>query len=155
MSKINGIKYKLHLTALISLAIFLSFRLIFLLLTEGGYFPIQTVKITATYEHISRKELETILSHYLNKGFFFISIKAMSEELQQLPWTKTVDIQKIWPDTLKIVLIEKMPVAIWNNSLITEEGEVFQHHGELAEINLPKLSGPINQEKMSYKFTKN
>lgn len=132
---------------LIVFALLLSARLVYLFVSDAQRFPITTVKIAASYEHINRKQLESILSNYLGSSFFTLSISRLTSELMQLDWTKEVSIEREWPDILKIRVEEKMPAAIWNNVLMTSEGELFNVGNEQKlDLKLPRLSGPENQQ---------
>jgi cell division protein FtsQ len=135
-------QYSKILTLLTFCAFLLIAHILYILLFDTKRFPINTVKIMATYEHISHKQLETILEKYLNTSYFGLSARALTEELQKLEWIKQALVEKIWPDTLKITIEERRPIATWNTDLITAEGEVFK--GKNAIDTLPHLYGPKN-----------
>ena len=139
------LRYTSLLTFLIVCALFLTARLAYLFLADASRFPINTVKIAANYQHITRKQLESVLSNYLNASFFSLSVHRLQDDLLALDWSDRVYIERIWPNTLKITLVEKAPVAIWNHSLMTSDGEVFNADVE-QEAGLPKLSGPLQQQ---------
>ncbi|KTD64637.1 cell division protein FtsQ/DivIB [Legionella spiritensis] len=134
------------LTLLLVSAFFLGGRLIYLYLADATRFPVNTVKVTATYQHISHQQLEAILSDYLSNSFFFLPVGRLHTELSELDWISRVRVERVWPDSLKIVLIEKKPVAIWNNALLTKDGDVFNEGGAVEDFFLPKLRGPANQQ---------
>ncbi|GGI88673.1 cell division protein FtsQ/DivIB [Legionella impletisoli] len=140
------LRYTGHLILLIICALLLSLRLLYLFLADSSRFPINTIKISATYQHISRAQLETILSNYSGASYFTLSTGALFQQLRALDWTDQVEIDRIWPDTLKITLIEKKPVAIWNNQLITAKGEFLGNDIALYSSSLPRLNGPENQQ---------
>ena len=135
------------LTVLVFFALLLTARLVYFFLSDAQRFPITTVKIAASYEHINRKQLETILSTYLRYSFFTLSVSQLNSALMGLDWTKEVKIEREWPDTLKITLVEKIPAAIWNDELMTLDGEVFNvGQDQRADLKLPLLGGPANQQ---------
>jgi len=141
------LRYASFLTVLIVVAFILAARLIYLYVADPQRFPIGTVKVVASYQHITHKQLATVLSDYLNSSFFTLSVRRLYGDLASLDWAKNVQIERIWPDTLKITLIEKIPIATWNKALITKKGEIFNEGGELTNSSLPHLSGPANQQK--------
>ncbi|MBP6917905.1 MAG: cell division protein FtsQ/DivIB [Legionellaceae bacterium] len=139
------------LSMLVVCAVLLMARLAYLYLANPENFPISTFKIEASYQHITRKTLEGILEKYTHKGFFSISVRDLRTELADLYWTDTVDVARIWPDTLKIKVIEKRPVAIWNHVLMTADGLLFdlspaEWQKEANAEHLPELNGPKNQQ---------
>jgi cell division protein FtsQ len=121
-------------------------RLVYLYLSDAQRFPISRVKISATYQHITRKQIEAALSSYMNKSFFAVSIRHLKSDLLMLSWSEHVNISRIWPDSLQITLVEKIPVAIWNNVLMTAQGDLFSVGKEQVDLSLPKLSGPEQQQ---------
>lgn len=73
-------------------------------------------------------------------------VTRLQNELTELNWIDTASVERVWPDTLKIKLVEKTPVAIWGNSLMTADGRLF-NEGEIPEgLAIPRLSGPISQQ---------
>ncbi len=137
------------LSMLVVCALLLMARLTYLYLSNTENFPINTFKIEANYQHITRENLEGILEKYTHKGFFSISVRDLQSELAALNWSDKVEISRIWPDTLKIKILEKQPIAIWNHVLMTKDGFLFdltpaQWQKELNVDQLPELNGPKN-----------
>ena len=140
------LRYASLLTLLIVCALVLAARLIYLFLADVQRFPISTVKVAANYQHITRKQLETVLTNYLDTSFFSLPVRRLHADLLALDWSDQVYIERIWPDTLKITLVEKEPVAVWNDAMMTVTGELFNIGKEITETNLPRLSGPAHQQ---------
>lgn len=144
-------RYIGFLTLLIVFALLLVTRLVYLYLADSQRFPINTVKITANYQHVERKQLESVLENYGNESFISLPVERLKADLTALTWVSDVAIERTWPDTLKIKLIEKIPVAIWNNSLMTEDGQLFNVSEldldkQARDYALPRLSGPNGQQ---------
>ncbi len=140
-------RYTSFLMILFVCALFLAARLIYLYLADSQRFPIHTVKIVASYHHISHKQLETVLANYLDSSFFSLPVRKLYTDLAALDWTQSINIERIWPDTLKITLLEKTPMATWNNMMLTENGELFDGGHTENEMVLPHLKGPVNQQQ--------
>lgn len=142
-------RYGSFLTLLIVCGLLLASRLLYFFLSDAQRFPINTVKISATYQHITRKQLELILASYLNKSFFLLPLRQLTDELSALDWAHYVEITRVWPDTLNITLEEQTPVAIWNDTLMAEDGTLLSSSNDslLMEANLPHLTGPTEQQK--------
>lgn len=140
-------RYSATLLFLVLSMILLSGRLLYLVISDAQRFPINTVKIAASYDHITRQQLEKVLSPYLREGFFGFSAKQLAYDLKQLAWCADASVQRIWPDIVKITVVERVPVAIWNKALMTESGEVFQPEKDaMPQDGLPRLSGPEAQK---------
>ena len=80
-------------------------------------------------KHLNRDDIIKIISSFNNTNIFNFNIKKLHKEISKNTWVKEASIQKIYPDTIKIFLKEKEPIAIWQNkygnSLITKNGEII------------------------------
>ena len=140
------LRYTSLLMILILCALMLTARIVYLFLADAERFPISTVKIVANYQHITRQQLEGVLSNYLNASFFALPVRRLHNDLLKIDWADQAYVQRLWPGTLKITLVEKVPVAKWNDSLMTGDGELFNIGKEQPELALPHLSGPTSQQ---------
>lgn len=140
-------QFSTRLAGLLVCACLLTGRLAYVTLSDTALFPVNTVKIEATYEHITRETLEAILSPHLKHSFLLLSTRKLQEELSVLDWTDTVRVTRTWPDILHVTLIEKQPVAVWNDAFITSEGVLFNQGGVLeGAYQGPYLYGPAEQQ---------
>lgn len=141
-----GLRYLTIMGLLILSALLLTGRLGYLYLADAERFPITTIKVAATYEHITHKELENVLAKYLDASFFLLSVKGLQSELNSMSWIDTAYVERVWPDTLKIKLTEKKPVAIWGDALMTRDGKLFNQGSVPSDLDIPKLKGPQSQQ---------
>lgn len=140
-------RYLTVLILLIACMFFFAGRMIYWYAADSIRFPINIVKIAATYEHISHKQLEVILAPYVNFSFFSLPIKKLYADLAKLDWAHNIHITRVWPDVLQITIIEKLPIATWNNDLLTADGEIVALADKtMANKSLVHLGGPVNQQ---------
>jgi cell division protein FtsQ len=144
--KSSGLHYTGILLLLIVSALVLAGRLGFMYLADNDRFPVNTIKVAASYQHVIHKEIETILAKYLNISFFSLPVTRLQNELNTINWIDKVYVERVWPDTLKIRLVEKKPVAIWGDSLMTEDGKLFNQGTISADSHMPRLKGPLDQQ---------
>ena len=94
----------------------------------------------------SREELEaeqSLLLWLKEQNFFSLDVRQVKQELEQLALIKSVQIKKVWPDTLLVKFKEDIPVAVWNNdSLLNPLGEELVLPSSFDQSRLPRLSGP-------------
>lgn len=147
---------RINFTGFISLlvvcALLLLARVVYVYVSEPGRFPVNTVKISANFEHISRSDIEEVLERYNNSSFIMLPISRLQADLSTLNWAKNIKINRVWPDTLKITIIEKQPIAIWRKSFITDDGSIISENNQTAQKSglsraLPKLNGPEDQQQ--------
>ncbi len=118
------------------------------------FFPISTVRIYGAH-HIEQKEIETVLLPLLKPGYFNVNIEHIRNELGELAWIRDSSVKRAWPDAIDIVLIEKKPVAYWNNqALLSESGDIFTPKRETYPVLLPELIGPDGQQIMVLNYFK-
>lgn len=138
--------YRGLLGVLIFAAVALCAHLGYLYLADASHFPINTVKIAANFHRISRQQLATTMSDYQEYSFFSLPTRDLQRSLQSFGWADTVNVRRVWPDTLSIKLVEKEPIALWNKSLITTDGRVFRISQADGALELPALIGPNRQK---------
>lgn len=142
----GGSRHSGLLALLIISALVLAGRLSYLYLSDAERFPIATIKVAASYQHLTHKELEAILAKYVDASFFALPVSKLQNELNDINWIDTAYVERVWPDTLKIKLVEKKPVAVWGDSLMTEDGKLFNQGAIPADLKVPKLKGPLDQQ---------
>lgn len=142
----NGFGYAGLLSFLIVSAVVLAGRLGYLYLADSERFPITTIKVAASYKHVTHKELETVLAKYMDASFFSLSVSTLQDELNNINWIDTAFVERVWPDTLKIKLVEKEPVAVWGDALMTEDGKLFNEGAVPVDLSIPRLKGPLSQQ---------
>ncbi len=62
---------------------------------------------------------ETILSAIqVAQGEFMsnINLTKVRDNLEKLPWVRSAVVERFWPNTLRLTIEEKMPLALWQNN---------------------------------------
>lgn len=132
----------------IFLAAFLLLSLYFLFnhLQSARYFPIKTVRIYGANQ-LNQAEVKHLLLPLVSKSFFTLQLNSIRERLARFPWISGSSVRRVWPDKLEIMVYEKKPVAIWNNSiLLSETGDLFMPMNQTFEAGLPQLKGPEGKQ---------
>jgi cell division protein FtsQ len=59
-----------------------------------------------------------------------------------LPWVAEAQVRREWPHTLRVDIVEEVPVARWNgDGLMDARGKIFTRSTDKAYAALPALSG--------------
>lgn len=139
---------QLLVTCVLLLALFYGWRW----LSDPREFPVKSVKIQASYEHVDRQTLQAQILPYLNPGFIRLNTTALEEQLLTFPWLAKVEISRIWPDTIVIKITEQQAIARWGNqSLLNTKGEIFTPPANTISANLPVLNGPVDETASMWK----
>jgi cell division protein FtsQ len=80
--------------------------------TQGdARFAVKTIEITGA-THTPRTAIEAITRQYLGANLFRIDIARLQADLRRLGWVKRIEAEKKLPDTLRIRIVERAPVAL-------------------------------------------
>lgn len=65
--------------------------------------------------------------------------------IAQLPWVESVDVQKVYPSTLAVTLVERVPFAVWQQGnrlwVVEENGRVITPLARSQHAELPVIVG--------------
>ncbi len=126
--------------------IFLMLVLIISQFNLADYFPIRKIRVYGV-NRLDQVEVQNALSPLVDHGFFTINVDYIHDRLKQIAWIADLHVRRVWPDQIVIRLSEKDPVAYWNdNTLLSQNGEVFSPKQESWPTGLPKFSGPEGQQ---------
>ena len=101
---------------------------------------VDRLELVSSLEHVSEKDILTQLEGVFPDGFAYLDVTKISERLLILPMVSNVQVEKVWPSTLKISIQEEKPVAIWNDTrMVSQHGEILPL--ALTQLQLPRLRG--------------
>ncbi len=118
------------------------------LLTYGGiswlaaqpWFALHNLEVKTPMAHVTEAQIRLVAERRVQGTFFTVDLERVRNSLEKLPWVREARVERRWPDTLVVSLVEHVPLARWNDhSLISDAGDVF-----VAAVNqpLPRLFGP-------------
>ena len=105
-------------------------------------FKIKNILIIGTH-NLSQDYVINIINTQNHINILNVNLHTIYNKIIQNSWVEETYVERILPDTIKIKVLEKKPIAIWQNQngnkLITVNGDVIYH----ANINKFKNSFPI------------
>ena len=94
---------------------------------------------------IETDEIKKKLSFLYKKNLFFLNIKDIEENLKSETFIESFSIKKIYPNTLKLVIVEKKPIAVLQNKkkifYISDKGDLINFINIEIYIDLPTVFG--------------
>lgn len=115
---------------------------------------------------LSKDEIIKSIHIDLNQPIFFINLKSIKAKLEQINWIKSAIITRKLPDILIIEIIERVPIAFWQNEqklyLLDEEGFIINENnlkpfkdliiliGEDAALNANSLISILKKNQELY-----
>ncbi len=130
--------------ALYATATVLLLYLILFILVHLPVFPVEQVIIRGNLQHITREQIEYIVTHELKGNFFTIDLNDATISFSKLPWVKDVRVKRRWSGQLEVMIKEHQPLARWGETgLVDQEGHLFSAVSEKA---LPVFFGKKGDE---------
>ena len=109
---------------------------------------VNSVRVAGEFKNVSRNALEQVVADQITKGFFEVDVEAVRLASLALPWVREASVRRVWPDSLHVAIVEREPVARWNDETLMElDGALFRPHGKAVELNLPELFGRAQSER--------
>jgi len=125
---------------------------------ESDLMPIRVLEIEGKLIQVTREQITTKIINASKPqiletqpadqgmgiiGYFGSDLQILEERLRTLPWIQKVELRRVWPDRLRIVIKEHKAIARWNSGkLVNEYGELFLPGNLNGFEYLPLLTGP-------------
>ena len=127
----------------------------YLLLVAAGWVyrqPVQQVVVGGDLQHIDRGRLRLILLKDLQgQSWLSLSLPALRDSLQTLPWLKNAAISREWPWQLQVVVTERRAVANWGDgSVLAFDGALIATQSGNSLPGLVQLRGPDGAESQVF-----
>jgi len=88
--------------------------------------PVRSIQLQGNFDNLDQREVEAILQAGIGQGFFSLDILQLQQSLQDMAWTESVSIRRIWPDKIRVAIREKKPVARWDDDhLLSDSSRVY------------------------------
>lgn len=108
----------------------------------GERWPMRRLAVTGEFRQVDEQAVREAVLPLVQRGFFAVDLDQVRESVAGLPWVKTVQVRKRWPDLLEISLTEHRPVARWGDGrMLSEQGELFAAPSG-SGAGLPLFEGP-------------
>ncbi len=105
--------------------------------------PIRNVQIGGEFKHVSKQDVQAKISRLVKGNFFTVDIRKIQNVLKSHVWVDQVSIRRLWPDTLRIFIKEKKPIARWyRKGLVSANGKLFKATTRGEYRSLPLFTGP-------------
>jgi len=110
------------------------------LLNLPGAFPLRSVRLSSAPQNVAAEQVLRVLHTEVRGNLVTVDIERLRNSLEQLPWVRSVNIRREFPDRLAVHLEEHQVLARWNDSgLVNRQGEVFV--AESGKV-MPSFIGP-------------
>jgi cell division protein FtsQ len=129
---------------LVGLALFAFALAALKLALRSPLFPVRTVDVVTPLKQAPRDAVERAVRQQVGGNFFAARIDDVRSALEQVPWVRSVEVRRVWPDRLEVAIEEHVALARWgSDGLVNTHGEHFAGRGGAA---LPLFIGPEGTE---------
>lgn len=110
-------------------------------------FAIARIVVQGELTHNNAVTLRANVAPQITGNFFTVNLNSVRDAFQQVPWVRSAEVSREFPQTLRVQLQEHHAAAHWglegDISMVNSEGEVFEANGDDADLDsLPRFSGP-------------
>ena len=120
-----------------------------MILSNPDTLPIKQVRIEGDFTRLSPVDLQLLVTDKVRGGFFSLNVEAVRLALMEEPWVSHATVKRVWPDALRVVVIEQVPVVRWKEKgLLNVKAEYFEPEVSSIPTGLPILSGPDGSENI-------
>jgi cell division protein FtsQ len=117
---------------------------------SNARFAVRTIEIDGAV-HTPRQALDLATQRYVGLNLFQIDIERVQRDLGGLGWVRRIDIEKKLPDTLRIKISEREPVALVRSGekllYVDDEGVPFAELSPtVGDSDLPLISDAVGAE---------
>ncbi len=129
------------------LAVTLSYGLVVLLDR-----PVRKVDVAGRFQRVTPAQVEQAVSAVLKSGattagFLSVNLGEVRRGVEALPWVERARVERSWPDSLRVEIVEENAAARWGSSgLLNTRGELFIRDARHVPPELPQLNGPEGSE---------
>lgn len=112
-------------------------------LSQSDTLPIKHVTVEGEFEYVDKQNLVSAVKPYTRGGFLNVDVAKIRQAGEALPWVRNIQVRRIWPDSLHLIVEEQVAIAQWKEEeLVNKQGEVFSPSSTTMPAGLPQLSGP-------------
>jgi cell division protein FtsQ len=112
-------------------------------MTTRQQWPVRWLEVDGAFERVSAEQVRAGLAPLVTGSFFTVDLEAVRSAAYRQPWVSEVAVHKAWPDTVKVLVKEYVPVAHWTDGrLVSAGGLAFKVPGADEIQGLPWLEGP-------------
>jgi len=109
--------------------------------------PVRVISMDGSFQRVSPGQIEKAVASYASAGFMSADLDDIQRAVETLPWVEHARIQRRWPNSLHVTVIEQTAAARWGESgLLNTRGELFVRSATHVPAELPRLSGPDGTE---------
>lgn len=113
--------------------------------------PLTNVMIGGDFTFLETAELTELVVQEIDGGFLSIDLSHLSTVLREHPWVDEVSVRREWPSSLKVEVIEEVPIARWGEKgFLNRLGEelLIENNSQLGALPVLRADFGSSREMM-------
>ena len=79
-----------------------------------------------SFQRVSPGQVEKAAAPYTQAGFMSADLDLIQRAIEAVPWVDHARVQRRWPNSLHVTVVEETAAARWGNSgLLNTRGQLF------------------------------
>ncbi len=116
---------------------------------QNSVLPILHVTVEGDFIHVDKASLVKAVTPFATGSFVSVDVASLREAGEKLPWVKQIQVRRVWPDSLHLIVEEQVAVARWKDKwLVNNKGETFLTTKNEIPAGLAVLDGPQNSHEI-------
>lgn len=103
--------------------------------------PIKSVVVEGEFQLISKQRATELIGDEIDGDFLKLDLMKLKDALLSDPWVEKVTLNRRWPDTLVVKIVEQKPIARWGDGFLNQRGEIVRVEDAGPLSGLPWLQG--------------
>lgn len=109
--------------------------------------PVSSVRVDGHLTRLKPADIALAADADVDLRLFDADLEELRERIEALPWVASARVSRIWPDTLAVRLVERLPYARWGEGrMIDSNSQIFTPAADEVPAGLPLLSAPPGHE---------
>lgn len=116
---------------------------------QSATLPILHVTVEGEFIHVDKMALVSAVTPYATGSFLSVDVANLRKAGEALSWVKQVQVRRVWPDSLHLIVEEQVAVARWKDKwLVNDKGDTFLSIDDELPADLAVLQGPENSHEV-------
>lgn len=116
---------------------------------QSSTLPILHVSVEGEFIHVDKAALVKAVTPYATGSFLSVDVANLRKAGEALPWVKQVQVRRVWPDSLHLIVEEQVAIARWQDKwLVNDKGDTFLSSQHDMPTELAVLQGPENSHQV-------
>ncbi len=111
--------------------------------------PILRVSVIGSFHHVDKQAFNAAVRQFTRGSLLNVDVAGIQNAGKVLPWVDKVQVTRVWPDSLRLIVSERVAVARWGkHGLVSADGDMFTPDKRTLPTDLPVLNGPEDSYRL-------